>query len=98
MINVYKIRLSDKEVSHLAWLTDRGYFPDLTYDKMHLADGEPEFDRQDTQAGEIERTWEIPEFAAWAIVELRDEDPYALFNCTGGVLLDKLLVLEESIV
>lgn len=90
---MYHIILTDAEVETLAWAADRGYFPIETYDAMHLADGEPE-----DVASNVERKWLIPEHAAWAITQLREEDEHACFTCIGDPLLSKLLDLENSIV
>lgn len=89
----YTITLTDSEVSTLGWAANRGYFPAETFDKMHLADGEPEV----IYAWD-ERNWEIPEHAAWAITLQREEDPHSLYTCIAGELLEKLLTLENSIV
>lgn len=90
----YQIRLTDAEMDTLGWAANRGYFPAETYDKLHLADGEPE----ETDDVHTERLWEMPEHAAWAILDLREDDPDALFACIGGELLEKLIALEMSIV
>lgn len=89
----YTLKLTDEEVSHLGWLVNHGYFPEETYNAMHLADGQDE-----DAPGEKE--WEIPEHAAWAISQAREDDPHgeALFACTGGPLLDKLVEFEGRIV
>lgn len=90
----YSITLTNKEVSTLAWATDRGYFPTETFDAMHLAIGE----QDEPRVHDNEHVWIIPEHAAWAIPMLREDDPHALFTCIGNPLLDKLIALENSIV
>ena len=90
---MYSLTLTDAEVSTLAWLTDRGYWPGEAYDAMALADGEPEEVAADTP-----RRWEIPESAAWSVSMLADEDPGAFLTCCGDPLLSKLLALWQSIV
>ncbi len=87
----YTIKLSDAEVSTLGWAANRGYFPAETYDAMRLKDGENE-------ELDSEKSWEIPEHAAWAISMQREDDPDSLFTCIGGELLEKLINLENSIV
>ena len=89
----YTIQLTDDEIATLGWATNRGYFPEDTYRKMHLADNEPEEVFRDEP-----RTWEIPEHAAWAIIMHRDVDPHSLYTCIGGKLLEKLLQLENQII
>lgn len=89
----YTITLTDDEIATLGWAVNRGYFPDETYKHMHLADGQPEEVFRDE-----ERQWNIPEYAAWAILQQRDEDPYSLYSCLSGKLLEKLITLEQSIV
>lgn len=90
---MYTIKLTGNEVDTLAWATVRGYFPTETYDAMHLADGEPE-----DVAANVERLWQIPEHAAWAILTHRDEDSNSLYTCIGGELLEKLIELEQKII
>ena len=88
----YKITLNADELKTLYWLSARGYFPELLLDEMTLAD-----DTADDQTkGDLE--YNIPEFAAWSLFELREEDPDAYLACLGGDLLNKVLTLESEIV
>ena len=89
----YQIKLSDAEVATLDWASNRGYFPRETYHEMYLADGEPE-----ECPITFERTWVIPEPAAWAISDLANDNPHALFSSIGSPLVDKLIELWQSIV
>jgi len=93
----YQLRVSDAELKTLGWLANHGYFPDVLYDAMHLADGEPDPDDGNVDYT-LERTWLIPEYAAWSLLDLRDEDPDAYLSCLGGELLEKILQLEMEIV
>lgn len=104
----YKIKLTDAEMETLGWLTDRGYFPEETYDGMvpilcrcghDEHEGQcPAHDGCWCDSFVTERTWNIPEPAAWSILTQREEDPDSLYTCCGGELLEKLLKLEEEIV
>lgn len=89
----YTIQLTDDEIATLGWATNRGYFPEDTYRKMYLADGEPEEVFRDEP-----RAWNIPEHVAWSIITHREEDSHSLYTCIGGELLEKLLRLESQIV
>ena len=96
---MYKIKLTDAEMETLAWLTDRGYFPEETYDAMEVAyDVDRKEYRDTSEYPNHEWTWNIPEHAAWAISVHREEDPDSLYTCCSGSLLEKLLELEGSIV
>ena len=97
---MYQIKLTDAEMKTLAWLTDRGYFPEETYDAMSIIEAEDEdyFSDLTYERKHREWTWDIPEHAAWAILEHREDDPHSLYACCGGSLLEKLLELEGSIV
>lgn len=88
----YKIALTDNELSHIGWLAYRGYFPGEAYRALALADGEP------TDGEYTTRVWEIPEPAAWSILDAREDDPHGLFANTSDPLLEKLLKLESEIV
>lgn len=92
---MYEIILTGEEINHLSWLVNHGYFPTETYDALTLADGEPD---DEEISDKLPRKWQIPEHAAWAISQHREEDPDSLFACTGGELLTKLIALENSIV
>ncbi len=94
-MSAYEINLSDAEVNTLAWLSDRGYWPDEAYDAMSLHESEVE--EGSTDLGKLRR-WEIPEHAAWSITELANEDPDAFLTCCGSPLLEKLVELWQSIV
>ena len=90
---MYNIILTDDEMNHLGWLVNHGYFPQETYDGLTMVDDEPE----DVESG-IERKWEMEESAAWPILQMQEDDPDALFNCTAQPLLGKLRKLQEEIV
>ena len=89
----YKITLTADEHKALAFITNRGYFPAETFDAMVCVgeEGNPE-------TGESTATYEIPEHAAWAVLEHREVDPRSLFACASPALLEKLLKLESEIV
>ena len=95
---MYQIKLTDAEMKTLAWLTDRGYFPEETYDDMDIAEDETGRENYLNENGEIEWIYQIPEHAAWVILEHREDDPHSLYTCCGGSLLEKLLELERSII
>lgn len=89
----YTISLTDAEVDTLAWAAHRGYFPSELYEAMVLADCEP--DEVDTGC---ERTWLIPEQAAWSMSEHAEFDPDSFLACIGGDLHRKCMELWDSIV
>ena len=88
---MYHLDLSGNELKTLAWLTDRGYFPEELYDNMS------ESGLAIDETGNLTR-WNIDEHAAWTLLELRDEDPDAYLACCGEPLLSKILELETNIV
>ena len=84
----YEIALTEAEYNALGWLTDRGYFPKETWLDL-------------VPTGSVsgsEEVYKISESAAWAILDMAEEDPHALFTCAAEPLLSKLLKLEASIV
>jgi len=87
----YYLKLTNRELEDLGWLTNRGYFPAELYDKLELIDD------HDNQR-DVEYTYRIPEHAAWSLSMLREDDPDAYLTCLGGSLLDKILKLESEIV
>lgn len=89
----YTIMLSKGEVDALGWACERGYAPNLFVD---YASQLPE--EADDASLAQEFAVEIPEHAAWSILDARADDPHALWACPGGRLLEKLIALEESIV
>jgi len=95
---MYSLLLTDREVSDLGFLADRGYFPSEIYDDMALADGEFDPDDSSEVPADLERRWEFSESVAWSLPLLRESDPDAYLSCLGGDLLDKVLKLAESIV
>ena len=82
---MYELKLTDREVSTLAWLTNRGYFPAELFDEMYTSENDPEL-------------WLIPEHAAWSLLDLREDDPDAYLTCLGDPLLSKILKLESEII
>ena len=91
----YEIKLSENEMQTLGWATNKGYFPEEAWNGLELKDGELEDNLVDDNT---ERTFVLPEHAAWSITVQRENDPDSLFSCIGGNLLTKLLKLEQSIV
>jgi hypothetical protein len=87
---MYELRLTGREVETLAWLVDRGYFPEVVYDEMQLAENE------DEPSSHTESTYIIPEHAAWSLIDMRDDEAY--LTCLGDPLLSKILDLENQIV
>ncbi len=85
---MYTLTLTDEEYATLSWATGRGYFPAETFNAMDCDD--------ETEDGQT--NYRIPEHAAWAVTDMREDDPHALYTCIGGSLLRKLIALEESIV
>jgi hypothetical protein len=88
---MYEIELTNHELRTLDWLASRGYWSQEAYLHLHLAD-----DEEEDVLPDVPRIWNIPEHAAWDILEICNEEGY--LACCGGELLDKLLVLEQSIV
>ncbi len=88
---MYHLKLTNRELEDLAWLTNRGYFPEELYNGLELIN-----DHDDQP--DIEYTYQIPEHTAWSLLMLREDDPDAYLSCLGGPLLDKILQLESEIV
>ena len=86
--HLYHLDLTEPEYDTLAWLTDRGYFPQKTFDSMyHRTDADEKIGR-----------YSIPEHTAWYITIQREEEPHSLYTCCGDPLLSKLVELENEIV
>lgn len=94
---MYQIRLTPNELATLAWATDRGYFPEDTYDGLTYAECNPHAEDEQCPRDE-EELYELGECDAHAIIEHRLLDPHSLYTCIGEPLLSKLITLEQSIV
>jgi hypothetical protein len=95
---IIELNISNAEHDTLAWLTDRGYFPEDFYDNLGLQDGQPDPDDWRSFPKHEERVWEIEETHAYSLKELQREDPDAYLACLGQPLLGKILEIEQQLV
>jgi len=93
-----ELNISNAEMNTLAWLTDRGYFPEEFYDNLHLREDQPEPDDWRDFPKNEERIWEVEENHAYSLKHLQEEDPDAYLTCLGQPLLGKILEIEEQLV
>lgn len=105
---MYQIKLTQGEYETLQWAASRGYFPKVTIDSMEMIEEDKEKIEKFPELGQsfkntslfkdYESTYNIPEHAAWEILIQRENDSHSLYTCIGSPLLEKLLILENSIV
>ena len=96
---MYTLRLTPDERDTLGWAVNHGYFPQDAWYALTPAENWPG-DADGFPAPDADGfiTYQLPEWAAWSISQLREEDPDACFACIGGDLLHRLLELEAAII